>query len=669
MVGFLNLKDLLRSTNRISLRHILYRQQNHKTLVGRIKKQYRQFVVDVGESFGVLNLDGIWSKSACSLAFWAGYVYSFTVMKAHNEKIPSPKELEKEISEFLAKKFGENVKIVSPMVMPQEAMLHKTDESGKSKVKINFEMKPEELIAYLDQYVVKQESAKAILATKICTHFNRIKRAMESDDPLHSMVGTIKNNVLLIGPTGVGKTYIIKLIADKIGVPFVKGDATKFSETGYVGGDVEDLVRDLVREADDDIELAQYGIIYIDEIDKIASSRNLIGADVSRTGVQRALLKPMEETDVDLKVPHDPISMIQEIEQFRKTGKREKRSVNTGNILFIMSGAFTELVPIIQKRLSRQDIGFSARIRKADEEIDILKNVRSEDLTEFGFESEFVGRLPVRAVLEHLSEDDLYYVLRNPNNPIILGKKLDFAAYGIQVKFEDRLLHKLAKDAFAENTGARGLVSAVERNLIEFEKRLPSTKVTKFPATAAFIAGPAPAIKALTDESQQQQTDEVFDSLVQQEKEIIKQYLKDNKNNLTEKYSLTMTPSRIDLVAACYTKNTLDIGKIITKIKSFYDEIKKIELYFYKNHDINIVLEEDAIDFLIEQLIEASIDLKRIYQKIDEDFKFGLKLAHEKTNRNRFFITRQAMLNPEKYIANLIKEDIKAPSQITQDLK
>jgi ATP-dependent protease Clp ATPase subunit len=449
----------------------------------------------------------------------------------------------------------------------------------------------------------------------------------------------------------------------KIGVPFVKGDATKFSETGYVGGDVEDLVRDLVREANDDIELAQYGIIYIDEIDKIASSRNLIGADVSRTGVQRALLKPMEETEVDLKVPHDPISMIQEIEQYRKTGKREKRSVNTGNILFIMSGAFTDLVPIIQKRLTKQEIGFGARIRRADEEIDILTNVRSEDLTEFGFESEFVGRLPVRTVLEHLSEEDLYHVLKNPNNPIILGKKLDFAAYGIDVKFEDRLLRKLARDASAENTGARGLVSAVERNLIEFERRLPSTRVKKFPATAAFIAAPAAAVQSLTDAGSAQRTDEIFNQLVQEEKQNIQQYLRGNKNNLTEKYSLTLTPSRIELVAACYTKNTQDIGDVITRIKSFYDEIKKIELYFFKNHDINIVLEEDAIDFIIEQLIEASLELKVIYKKIDEDFKYGLKLARDKTNRNRFFITRQALLNPEAYIANLIREDVKLPEQ------
>ena len=579
-------------------------------------------------------------------------------MKEHNEKIPDPKELEKEISDFLAKKFGDNVKIVSPMVVPQEAVLDKTKEGGKSKKKINFDLKPEELITYLDQYVIKQDRAKAILATKICTHFNRIKRSIESDDPINSMVGGIKNNVLMIGPTGVGKTYIIKLIANKIGVPFVKGDATKFSETGYVGGDVEDLVRDLVREADDDIELAQYGIVYIDEIDKIASSRNLIGADVSRTGVQRALLKPMEETEVDLKVPHDPISMIQEIERFRKTGKRDKRSVNTANILFIMSGAFTELVPIIQKRLSKQDIGFGARIRKSEEQIDIIKHVRSEDLIQFGFESEFVGRLPVRAIFEHLTEENLYQILKNPNNPIILGKKLDFGAYNIELKFEDQLLRKLAADAFAENTGARGLVSAVENALIEFERKLPSAGIEKFPATLDIVEKPQDSIMALAKTTDELQTNDLFNRLIQEEKAIIKEYLKENNNNLAEKYNLRMTPSRIDLVATCYAKSTLDIGNVIKKIKTYYDDIKKIELYFYKNHDINIVLEEDAIDFIIEQLIESYVELKVIYKKINEDLHHGLKLAREKTNRNRFFITRQALLDPETYISKLLKDEI-----------
>jgi len=580
-------------------------------------------------------------------------------MKEYNEKIPDPKELEKEISEFLAKKFGENVKIVSPMVMTQGATLDQTKETGKSRNKINFDLKPEELIAYLDQYVVKQDSSKAILATKICTHFNRIQRSMESDDPVGNMVGSIKNNVLMIGPTGVGKTYVIKLIADKIGVPFVKGDATKFSETGYVGGDVEDLVRDLVREADDDIELAQFGIVYIDEIDKIASSRNLIGADVSRTGVQRALLKPMEETEVDLKVPHDPISMIQEIEQFRKTGKRDKRSVNTGNILFIMSGAFTDLAPIIEKRLSKQGIGFGAHIRKSAEQVDILKHVRSEDLIGFGFESEFVGRLPVRAVFEHLTEDDLYQILKNPNNPIILGKKLDFAAYDIEVKFEDLLLRTLAKHAFDENTGARGLVSAVEKALLDFERKLPSAGINKFPATMDIVNNPKAFLKTITAESQKQETHHLFDKLMQQEKEIIKEYLRENQINLAEKYSLTMTPSRIDIVATCYAKNTLDIGKVINKIKSYCDEIKKIELYFFKNNDINIVLEEDAIDFIIEKLIKSPFELKDVNEKINRDFQHGLKLAREKTDRNRFFITRQALLDPEAYVSELIRDQIK----------
>ena len=550
-------------------------------------------------------------------------------MKDHNEKIPNPKELEKEISEFLAKKFGDNVKIVSPMVMTEEATRDETKEAGKSKKKINFDLKPEELIAYLDQYVIKQDKAKAILATKICTHFNRIQRTLESDDPIGSMVGSIKNNVLMIGPTGVGKTYMVKLIADKIGVPFVKGDATKFSETGYVGGDVEDLVRDLVREADDDIELAQFGIVYIDEIDKIASSRNLIGADVSRTGVQRALLKPMEETEVDLKVPHDPISMIQEIEQFRKTGQRDKRSVNTANILFIMSGAFTDLAPIIEKRLSKQGIGFGARIRKADEQVDILKHVRSEDLIKFGFETEFVGRLPVRSVFEHLTKDDLYRILKNPNNPIILGKKLDFAAYGIEIKFEDQLLRTLANHAFVENTGARGLVSAVEKALLEFERKLPSTPIKKFPATSSIVENPADFLNIITAEKQRETTHQLFDRLLQQEKEIIKEYLGDNQNNLAEKYNLTMTPSRIGIVASAYAKSNLDIGKVIDKIKSFYDDVKKIELYFFKNHDINIVLEDDAIDFIIEKLIESPLELNDVIDKIDQDFQHGLKLARE----------------------------------------
>jgi endopeptidase Clp ATP-binding regulatory subunit ClpX len=458
----------------------------------------------------------------------------------------------------------------------------------------------------------------------------------------------------MIGPTGVGKTYIIKLIAAKIGVPFVKGDATKFSETGYVGGDVEDLVRDLVREADDDVELAQYGIIYIDEIDKIASARNLIGADVSRTGVQRALLKPMEETEVDLKVPHDPISMMQEIERFRKTGKRERVAVNTKNVLFIMSGAFSDLVPIIQRRLTRQGIGFGARIASAREEVDILKHVKAEDLIEFGFESEFVGRLPVKAVLDHLGQEDLYQILRNPNNPIILGKKLDFAAYGIDVKFEDAFLRRLAELAFAENTGARGLVSAIEKALLDFERALPSSAVKQFPVTLEVMADPRDVLQRLQAAPEAPHWRSAFERLTDEEKASIRDYLHANRKGLSEKFGLTMTPARIEIAAACCVKHVMDTGSAVRYVKGCYDEIKNAELYFFKNHDINIVLEEDAIDFLMEIIVETDFEPKDVYPRLNAHFEYGLKLVREKTGRSRFFISRNALLNPEEYVRTLI---------------
>jgi ATP-dependent Clp protease ATP-binding subunit ClpX len=473
------------------------------------------------------------------------------------------------------------------------------------------------------------------------------------------MVGSIKNNVLMVGPTGVGKTYMIKLIAKKIGVPFVKGDATKFSETGYVGGDVEDLVRDLVREADGDIEQAQHGIVYIDEIDKIASSRNLVGADVSRTGVQRALLKPMEETEVDLKVPHDPISMLQEVENFRKTGKREKNVVNTKKILFIMSGAFNDIGEIVQKRISSQGIGFGAALAKAEKKADLLKYIKSEDLIQFGFESEFVGRLPVRAVFEYLDETDLYKILKNPNNPITIGKKLDFAAYDIDAKFEDKALQSLAREAAKENTGARGLVSAVENALLLFEKKLPSTEVRQFPITAQLVDSPQEAFEDLmSGRDDNSDWESTFERLVREEKDGTIDYIVANKDHIVGKYQMDMPLSRIDIIADQYSKNATDINRIIQRIKTYYDEIKAIELQFLKTHDINLVLEDSAIDHIIENIFGSKLSLKRLFEQLSDDFEHGLKLVRDKTGRNRFFITREALMSPGKYIEGLIKDNI-----------
>ncbi len=183
-------------------------------------------------------------------------------MADDSQKVPNQEELEKELSDYLSKKYGYRIKVISPMMLPQGKDTHE-DKKGPSGIdRIRFDMKPEELEAYLNQYVIRQDEAKAILATKICTHYNRIKQqSRKGKRGKAKTVGRIKNNILLLGPTGVGKTYLIKLIAQKLGIPFVKGDATKFSETGYVGGDVEDLVRELVIEADDDLELSQHGII------------------------------------------------------------------------------------------------------------------------------------------------------------------------------------------------------------------------------------------------------------------------------------------------------------------------------------------------------------------------------------------------------------------------
>ncbi len=405
---------------------------------------------------------------------------------------PTPEKIQEELrnfQEYMWKKYDGHVQF---MTAPGSLIIGGQEkEISEEHKEIKFDMKPEELLSYLNSYVVKQQDAKEILATKICTHFNRIKL----EDKLGKEVGRIKNNILMIGPTGVGKTYIIKLVADKICVPFVKADATKFTEAGYVGGDVEDLVRDLVREANGDIETARYGIIYLDEIDKIAASYSSIGPDVSRTGVQRALLKLMEETEVDVRSPSDPASMMESVAQLIKTGKTKKKKINTKDILFIVSGSFSGLEDIIKKRLHETKIGFN--VPKEKSEFESLKQVRYKDLIKYGFEPEFIGRLPVVTLFEELNADDLYTILHNPNSPITLGKKKDFKAYGIDAEFEDVALHKLAELAYGEKTGARGLVSAVEKALLKYEMKLPSTRIKNIRITKEVVENPEAELKKL----------------------------------------------------------------------------------------------------------------------------------------------------------------------------
>ncbi|MBM3276700.1 MAG: AAA family ATPase [Candidatus Handelsmanbacteria bacterium] len=372
-----------------------------------------------------------------------------------------------------------------------------TDPPGTLREGLEFDLKPEELITYLDQYVIGQSEAKAILATKFCTHFNRLRLPADDEEEL---VGNIKNNVLMIGPTGVGKTFLIKLIARRLGVPFVKADATKFSETGYVGGDVEDLVRELVREAAGDIGRAQYGIIYIDEIDKIATSRNTYGPDVSRSGVQRNLLKLMEETEVDIRSPHDIASQMESVLQMQRTGKAERRKVNTRHILFVVSGAFSGLEEIIARRLNRGQIGFRASAQPPPEPAEgarLVSKARAEDLVAYGFESEFIGRLPIIAVLDELGWTELLEILRNPKSSVILAKKRDFLAYGITLEFTDEALQLLSQRAGEERTGARALVGVIEKVLLHFERRLPSVDIPSLKVTREVVEDPTGSLREL----------------------------------------------------------------------------------------------------------------------------------------------------------------------------
>jgi endopeptidase Clp ATP-binding regulatory subunit ClpX len=596
-------------------------------------------------------------------------------MQYEPPNFPDQETLEKELSEYLSKKYGYRIKVISPMMAADHS--HEPVDSEKKQggvEKIRFDMKPEELESYLNRYVVRQDEPKATLATKICTHYNRIRYlqglARFGNEP---MVGRIKNNILLIGPTGVGKTYLVKLIAQKLGVPFVKGDATKFSETGYVGGDVEDLIRELVIQADEDIELAEHGIIYIDEIDKIASSQHLLGPDVSRTGVQRALLKPMEETEVDLKVPHDPVSQMQAIEQYRKTGKREKRTVNTKNILFIMSGAFNGLAEITKRRLQKQEIGFGAPIHSRGNDIQFLKHVKAEDLIQFGFESEFVGRLPVTAVLEPLEVEDLYQILKNPNNPIINGKKEDFRSYGIDIRFEDESLRILAQRAFPEKTGARGLVSVLERVILPFEKKLPSSNIRHLAITEDIVKNPEQELDLLLKDPGGTRNSEIYRKLIEDEKTAVRNRVFSLRKDFAENYPLVFTPERTDLVLDHHVRSGVPPEAVFKEVLALYNQVRMFEADFYEKHGFKVHFNEEAINEIILQGLDQAESATAICQNISVDYDYGFRLIADRSGQTQFIMPREAVADHQRYLDELIRESYRQyplkPGEFKKEIK
>ncbi len=583
-------------------------------------------------------------------------------MNEYDTSLPDQKELEKEIGEYLSKKYGQKVKIVSsgllPMPQSEEAETGKPVSGGAAA--FHFDTNPEELIAYLDEYVVRQDEAKAILATKICTHFNRISYAQANPRKARRSMGQIKSNVLLMGPTGVGKTFLIKLIARHLGVPFIKGDATKFSETGYVGGDVDDLVRDLVREADGNIEQAQYGIIYLDEIDKIAASPFRIGADVSRTGVQRALLKPMEETEVELKVAHDPVSQIEAIEQYRATGKRERRVVNTKNILFIMSGAFAGLEEIIKKRVQQQSMGFESSVSSVKTSGRFFKQVKAEDLVAFGFESEFVGRLPVIAVLDELSEDDFYEILANPNSSIVVAKKQDFRVYGVNLQFEDAALREIAALAKRERTGARGLVSVMEKILLHYEKKLPSTSIRHLVVDVEMVRSPGVVLeRLLADPGVQADHRARFEALQAVEFERLTSFILKRMGNYLEDHQVLATPKRLQLMAKESQDQDVDPREVCDGFIRLIQAVHGSEAEISEKCGVQVNFNDEAVDQLLTREPRTLADIQAACAHIFQAMEYGLRLMGQKKGVSRVVVPKEGVDMPERYINTLVGEAFK----------
>jgi ATP-dependent Clp protease ATP-binding subunit ClpX len=501
----------------------------------------------------------------------------------------SPEEFQRQLAEFMRQHLPAGKTALFPQAGTAEGP---ADTQGELKPEqFEFDFKPREVKAYLDRFVIKQEDAKKVLSVALCDHYHHVRLALEGkESPNYA-----KQNIILVGPTGVGKTYLIRSAAGLIGVPFVKADATKFSETGYVGGDVEDMVRDLVRLADGDVARAQYGIIYIDEIDKIAAASNATGRDVSGRGVQTNLLKLMEETEVPARSANDIAGQIQAMmEMTTRGGRKSPSTINTKHILFIVSGAFDGLEKIVRKRLRDAAIGFAAKGPAAEALEQVLEHAQTRDFIEFGFEPEFIGRLPVRVVCHTLNVEDLYLVLKNSEGSIMHQYEQDFAAYGIEALFQDDGLRRIAELAAEEQTGARGLMTVCERVFRDIKFELPSTTVKRFVVTRESVDQPAGELKKILADPQREEK----------------------------------------LVA----------GQLVEEFAQRFE----------KNHGLKIRFTEAARSLLIAKAQEQSLSIRDLCARLFKDYQFGLKLIAQNSGQREFVIDEDGVRGPDKVLSDWV---------------